>query len=379
MHVINWQSVLSEHQGWTLRAFAALPGVELAIVSARDQLAERQAQGWIRPELSGLDVTPLPVHGWFAFGRRLIRANPGAHHLFCGLWADRRLFCLLLYAWWSGCKLALLTEPYSDSAHGLLRDQGIVLGRAKVIMRKTLYRIAGLLLGRRISPLFAISHKAAIQFVRAGFRPQAICPFGYFVPRLPDIDAAQPARNDPPLRLVFIASLIRRKGLDILLQALALLPADEIAVSLDIFGPGNAGVLPRDNPRVRYRGVIAFGETQRVIANYDALVVPSRFDGWSVVVNEALLQGVPVLASTATGAADMVQKQHAGFAFDPAAPEDLAKLIRRIAADRTLLDTARERALAFRDRLAPELAARYMFDCFDSISRGVARPACPWY
>lgn len=379
LHIVNWQSVLTEHQAWTLRAFAALPDVELAIVTARDEIAARRAQGWTPPDLAGLDVTALPGHGWFAFGRNLILARPHAHHLFCGLWADRRLFILMLYAWWRGCKLALLSEPYSDTTAGLLHDQHPAVGRLKIFARKILWRAAGLLLGRRMSPLFAISPKAAAQFTRAGFKPQAICPFGYFVPRVADVKMDRPPRGDRNLRLVFVATLIRRKGLDIALQAIATVSREGIDISLDVYGPGNTRELPPTDPRIRYCGVISFGDAQRVIADYDAVIVPSRFDGWSVVVNEALLQGVPVLVSSAAGAAAMVQKQRAGFVFDPARPGELAAILARIAGQPALLDAARERALAFRDQLAPEIAARYLHDCFNAMGRDTPRPVCPWY
>lgn len=377
MRIVNWQSILTEHQAWTLRAFAALPAVELLIVSARDEITERRTQGWTAPDLAGLAVTPLPARGWFAFGRQLIRAHGHACHLFCGIWADKRLLALMLYARYRGCRLALMSEPYADTADGLLREQNLAVGQLKIHLRKIMWRLAGLVFGRVVAPLFAISPKAVAQFTRAGFRPRAICPFGYFVPQLP---LTKPQRSGgASLRLAFVASLIHRKGLDIAMQAVASLDRANCAVSLDIYGPGDARESPTSDPRIRYRGAIPFGETQRVITDYDALIVPSRFDGWSVTVNEALLQGVPVLVSSATGAAAMVQKQQAGFVFDPARPDELAALIRRIAKDPALLDTARNRAIAMSALLAPATAARYMLDSFNAVERGAPPPACPWY
>ena len=378
MHLIDWQSVLTEHQVHLLRELGRLPEVHLQIVTSMRELDARQAQGWTPPDLSELDVIALSSKTWLADGIRLLRKNRTAHHLFCGLWADRRLFVLLLYARITGCRISLMSEPYSDVTAGLLRDQSGVAGRIKLWLRRAAYRLAGIVLGPAVRPVFAISPKAVAQFTRAGFSPDAICPFGYFVP--PSQSQVTPNRTAAPgLRLAFVGGLLRRKGLDIACDAVRAAAAEGIGISLDVYGPGDVSTVPTSDHRIQYCGVIPFGDTQKVLAAYDALLVPSRFDGWAVVVNEALLQAVPVVASDAVGAAAMLRKSGAGFVFASEQPQALAELLKKLAREPAALAAARAGAAAFRDKLLPPVAARYMLDCYSAQSAHAANPACPWY
>jgi len=378
MDIINWQSVLTEHQVHLLREFSRLPDVNLRIVASHLQTAERHMQGWMPPDLSGLDVTTLPVRGWLTAGMRVLRENRTAQHLFCGLWSDRRLFVLLLYARFSGCKISLMSEPYADIAAGVLREQSGAKGVLKLWLRRIAYRTAGAMLGAAMHPVFAISPKAIAQFTRAGFRQDAVVPFGYFVPRMELPDSHLRAESGG-LRLAFAGGTIQRKGLDIACDAMRTAVDMGLPLSLDVYGPGEAPVFPPGLGCIRWRGVIPFGMTQQVVAAYDALLVPSRFDGWAVVVNEALLQGVPVVASDAVGAAAMLSRNGAGFVFPSENTNALSSLLVSLAREPALLAAARERALAFRASLLPCVAARYMRDCYAAMSERTPPPACVWY
>ena len=59
----------------------------------------------------------------------------------------------------------------------------------------------------------------------------------------------------------------------------------------------------------------------------DLLVLPSLFDGWGAVVNEALQAGMRVLCSTACGAASLLDGRQRGGSFDPDRPESLRRAL----------------------------------------------------
>ena len=87
------------------------------------------------------------------------------------------------------------------------------------------------------------------------------------------------------LRIIFVGSLIRTKGVDLLVAAVKQLTAQGYALCLDIYGAGDWTAIRPDVASIRYQGIIPFGKSQQVIAQYDVLVLPSRYDGWGVVVN----------------------------------------------------------------------------------------------
>jgi glycosyltransferase involved in cell wall biosynthesis len=45
-------------------------------------------------------------------------------------------------------------------------------------------------------------------------------------------------------------------------------------------------------------------------------VLPSRFDGWGAVVNEALMVGTPVICSDRCGASDVIENGRNGYVFE---------------------------------------------------------------
>ncbi len=379
MKIISWQAVLTEHQVHLLRALGKMPGTRLKVVTAVEELAERKQQGWAKPDWSDLEVTVLHCRGWLATGMELIRDNPDAVHLFSGLWASRRFFLLLLYAVWKRRMVGLVVEPYGDTQDGYLADHGKLKGWLLTKLRPLCYGIAGKFLGKRIAPIFGISPKAVKQFGKAGFLVRNIYPFGYFIPtQQHQVGAAQP---DPEgvLRLVFVGALISRKGIDTIARVASLCQERNILIRLDVYGPGRPDSQLAISPNINYCGIIPFGQAQKVMVYYDLLIVPSRYDGWGVVVNEALQQGVPVLASSKAGASALVAQSGAGSVFDPNNMTALVELVESLANDRTIIVGWKKKARAYADKLAPEIAASYMLECIEANLRGAGKPPCPWY
>lgn len=116
--------------------------------------------------------------------------------------------------------------------------------------------------------------------------------------------------NQPTLG--FVGSLIHRKGVDRVLRGLARLGARE-RPRLEIIGSGPSEPHLRSLATALGVDALWLGEHDQVGIDerrlgWWAQVVPSRYDGWGVVVPEALTAGVPVIASNATGAAiDLVR------------------------------------------------------------------------
>lgn len=379
MKIVSWQAVFTEHQVHLLRALGKIPGTNLQVQTALEELAERKQQGWVKPDWTDMEVAVLSYRDWLATGMRLIRENPDAVHLFSGLWASRRFFLLLLYALWKGRKVGLLVEPYGDTKDGYLIDQGKLKGWLLTKLRPLCYGIAGRLLGKHISPIFAISPKAVKQFERAGFPAKNIYPFGYFIPIQQYQKNSELRGSDTILRIIFVGALISRKGIDIVEKLADYCNKNNIPIALDIYGPGKPSLLLKDCPNINYRGTIVFGQSQSVIQNYDLLIVPSKYDGWGVVVNEALLNDVPVLASSKVGASALIAQSGAGTIFDPDNMPALINIVQSLIKDRNILKNWALKAQIYAQKLSPDTASTYMMACIQASLHGTKKPTCPWY
>jgi glycosyltransferase involved in cell wall biosynthesis len=381
MKIVIWQSVLTEHQAHTLKSLESLIGEPIEYVLGARELLERKQQGWTSFSLDNLSVHELPEKGWWGFAGKILLHYPDAIHLFCGLWADRRFFPVMLRAQWRGLKTALMMEPFADTAVSYFGERRRVRDQLKHLLRPILYFLGGHLVAARTISFFPISSKAVDQFSFAGFQKDRIFPFGYFVP--PSLsqgsDVVSPGSLNE-LRLVFVGSLIERKGLPVLFDAVALARQSGAEVSLDVFGPGDPAIFSNVPAGVVFRGSVEFGKTQQTVANYDLLVLPSLHDGWGVVVNESLLAGVPVIVSDAVGAHVLVKTSGAGAVFPSNQSDHLGVLLIDLARDPERLGVWRSSARNFRKMLLPETAAQYLEQCLRYADGADARrPESPWY
>lgn len=231
----------------------------------------------------------------------------------------------------------------------------------------------------RFSAIFAISVKAVAQVESMGATNAKVFPFGYFIPR---DEGCQPREKKAakPIRMVFIGSLIERKGLATLLRAAELLGSNGSQALLDIYGPGNPEQFDFSAKGVRYCGVVPFGDAQKVIALYDVLILPSLHDGWGVVVNEALLQGIPALVSSECGAKALVESSGAGAIFPAKNADELVRLIKSAIGQPSMLASWRSAAIVYRETLSPSVAGAYLYDCLQYATGSLAeKPAAPWY
>jgi glycosyltransferase involved in cell wall biosynthesis len=376
---ITWQPVLTDHQAFTLEQLALQAGVPVVAFVSRAEDETRRSQGWRDTQVAAIDRRVLPRRGTVRFCVQQLMANRNEVHLFGSPFQDFSLMVCLVVAGWLGIETYLISEPYSPVAHGYLSDARPLMARWKARARPLAYRAYALALRRGISGIFAISRLAIAQYRAAGVESSKLFPFGYFVPQAAAAAGADVAADAAQLKLVFVGSLIATKGLDLLIAAVDAARAGGAAVTLDVFGPGDPTAYAFREGVTRYCGRIPFGETQTVVSGYDALVLPSRYDGWGVVVNEALCAGVPVICSDRVGAGVLVEKFGAGAIFDGARDEALRDLLVALAQHRERIRDMRQHTADAASAIQPEVAAAYLLSVIRAPRDAKARVPSPWY
>jgi putative glycosyltransferase (TIGR04348 family) len=86
------------------------------------------------------------------------------------------------------------------------------------------------------------------------------------------------------------------------------------------------------SPRYRWLGALSAGRARRLIAGSHVVVIPSRAEGSSNVLAEALADGVPVLATRIPGFRDVLGPRHPG-SFPVGDARALAHLLHRAETD----------------------------------------------
>ena len=88
-----------------------------------------------------------------------------------------------------------------------------------------------------------------------------------------------------------------------------------------------------DDPRITFVGHLDRDSLQELYANTDVLVLPSRYEVWGLVINEAIQHGAAVIATEAVGATDdLLAPSVNGYVIKPGDPAELGDAMRRIAA-----------------------------------------------
>jgi glycosyltransferase involved in cell wall biosynthesis len=183
---------------------------------------------------------------------------------------------------------------------------------------------------------------------------------------------APPARVPPDARVtgfargrrvaLFLGSLIPRKGVDLLLRAFAAVRGRE-DWSLVVAGDGPersrlqalAGRLSLSGRDVLWMGAIPAADRWQVLAACDLHILPSRFDGWGLVVAEAALMGKPSITSDTVGAGwHLVAPGSSGNRFKSGSWKALQAGLSGYVNRPELLSSHGEAARAMADHFSPE-------------------------
>lgn len=118
---------------------------------------------------------------------------------------------------------------------------------------------------------------------------------------------------------LYSGSLIRRKGVDLLADAFSKLADEFPSVRLSIMGEGEQRPwlekqLARCGSRVQFLGFQPWEKLPKFYQTADILCVPSRYDGWALVVPEGLAAGLPVIGTNCIGAAlELIRNNENGW------------------------------------------------------------------
>jgi glycosyltransferase involved in cell wall biosynthesis len=183
---------------------------------------------------------------------------------------------------------------------------------------------------RRARAIAAIGSAAAREYHRR-FPQPAIINLPYHCDLEPFLALPRRRAGDEPVFL-FCGQMIARKGIDLLLEAFARLDRGRLLlVGREAELPKFLAPLPASvRERIDYAGFQPPEELPRYFAQGDVFVLPSRHDGWGVVVNQALGAGLPILCSDAVGAGlDLVEPEVNGLRFPADDAHALAEAMQR--------------------------------------------------
>jgi glycosyltransferase involved in cell wall biosynthesis len=321
-------------------AFAAVPGFERV---SRHAVAPDALAQWLDRHLAEFDV--LHLHG--VWDRILLVAAAAARR--------RRI-------------------PYAVVPHGMLdpwclTGQGVLKGLKKKLALALTHR--GLLHGAAFLHVLNADEARLMEPLELT-PPKVVIPNGVFereVSPLPPpgtFRAAHPELAADPY-ILFLSRLHQKKGLDILADAFAQVLRQGLAARLVVAGPDDGARVPFEAQcralgiadRVHLVGPLFGAAKLAAFADAHAFCLPSRQEGFSVAITEALACGVPVVISDQCHFPE-VAAEGVGHvtSLDPRAVADALAATLATPADERLRMSDRARAMILTCYTWPAIAAR---------------------
>jgi len=231
----------------------------------------------------------------------------------------------------------LIGRPVVWSPRGALQQWD---GTTRPIAKWVWEKFCNALLSRKRTALHVTSSKEAqASSKRVPKTEIALIPNGVIIPPIDEERNWKPENN---LRIMYLGRLHPIKGIDNLLQAMALLRSS-VSLSLAVYGNGDLGYRGSLGNQVVELGIedlVVFhgsvsGEAKEVaFSSSDVCVLPSFSENFGMVVAEALAHGIPVIASKGTPWSRLEDYRCGVWADNT--PDKIASALRQISDDARL-------------------------------------------
>ncbi|WP_242356187.1 MULTISPECIES: glycosyltransferase family 4 protein [unclassified Anaeromyxobacter] len=222
----------------------------------------------------------------------------------------------------------------------------------------------------RLDAAVAVSHAAAgpyEQRLRASFR---IIPNGVDTERFGSGQRLE-RFDDGRLNVLWVGRLEPRNGLDVMIEAFALLRRS-LPARLLVVGDGPLRGRYEDRVPPELRDEIVFAGVSRDdrpdwYATADVYCAPTRIASFGVTLLEAMSAGKPVLASDIAGFREVMQHEREGELLPPADPAAWARALARLASDRALAAAYGARGKLTATRYAWPRVARQVLELYRAV------------
>jgi len=162
-----------------------------------------------------------------------------------------------------------------------------------------------------------------------------VIPYGFppvFIDKKYNLDPAK------PLKVLFVGGLSQRKGIANLFEAAQHFGA---AIELTLVGRKAAGVeckpLDEGLHKCNYIPGLPHNKILELMRTQDVFVFPSLFEGFGLVITEAMSQGLPVITTERTIGPDIIRDGENGWLINAGSTESLIQSLQNIIDDREQL------------------------------------------
>jgi glycosyltransferase involved in cell wall biosynthesis len=184
--------------------------------------------------------------------------------------------------------------------------------------------------------------------------------------------------EDAPIRILFCGQMIRRKGVDLLIEAFAEVIKSGRKAKLVLVGWESdlpqmmAGLSDSVREAIEYAGFQPPEALPGLFAQAHLFILPSRYDGWGVVVNQAVGAGLPVIVTRSVGSShDLVQNGKNGLIIDTGDATAIREALCHYIDDPKRIQKAGQLSREISQSITPEAGAKQWVSIIQNTLSGV--------
>jgi glycosyltransferase involved in cell wall biosynthesis len=221
---------------------------------------------------------------------------------------------------------------------------------------------------REASGVFTMSQWYADFLLQQGVAPERVAVVAAGMNNPPAV-YRDPGR-DPAGRILFAGTDFVIKAGDLVVEAVRRLHEQgDRPIRLTVVGP-TRWPLPGNPPDfVEFRGRLTPTQVSALYAAHDVLAMPSRFEGFGVVLAEALVAGLPCVARRAFAMPEIVEEGVTGALVDSEDPDELASALDRLLGDPDVFTRVAAARPALLTRYSWNTVAKSMIDRMTTVVR----------
>lgn len=200
-----------------------------------------------------------------------------------------------------------------------------------------------------------------LQTLRASGIPQErlrYLPLGFDAERIPFSPPSE-QRKSGPLKLLYAGRITQRKGVVYLLEAMKEFSRTDVELHMIGHIHGSGSGLTRYNEFFVKHEPVSQYELFKLYQNYDAFVLPTVFEGFGLVILEAMAAGLPVITTPHSIGPELIRDGENGFIVP------IRNVNAITAAVRSLLSKTTEELIQMR-YAARETAMQYSWEAYSS-------------
>lgn len=251
-------------------------------------------------------------------------------------------------------------------------------------IHKLRHRMYACKLRNKIDALLPLGMKGVESYCSNGWKKRNVYPFLYLPTMNESIAPSECPADANMVRFVYLGRFSSGwKGTDILIEACKKLQGKNYKLTL-VGGYGDYKDQTLEyidqNPNLEFGGTWPIDEACDRLSKYDVCIVPSRFEGWNVTVNEALMAGIGCIVTDETVSDELVTSSGAGLVVKAGDPQALADSMDEVLRNPQMINVWKKAAFGFRPYMTAQVCAQYFISVLDYLFNNRSnRPIPPWY